>query len=62
MNSFDKWWSSVYADRPKHIHRQCFEEGYDQGYADGVTAVRILKSTLIGLTALVAVIFIFKIL
>lgn len=55
MSKFDQWWHTIYLDKPKHIYRQCFEEGYDQGYRDGVAAVRILRYVLLGVLALAAV-------
>ena len=41
MKKFDEWWNSIYADRPKMIHRQCYEEGYEQGRAEVKGAVAI---------------------
>lgn len=55
MSEFDTWWRGVYKDKPKEIHRQCFEEGYDRGYADGASAVRILRYTLLGVLSLAAI-------
>ena len=34
MKKFDDWWYSIYADKPKMIHRQCYEEGYEQRNAE----------------------------
>jgi hypothetical protein len=55
MSEFDNWWSSVYRDKPKEIHRQCFEEGFDRGYADGAASVRVLRYAVVGVLALSAV-------
>jgi hypothetical protein len=56
MDKFDQWWRSVYSDKPKHIHRQCYENGYEQGYDDGVAGVRMLRYVLFAVIALASVV------
>ena len=59
---FNKWWGGVYLNKPSEIHRQCFEEGFAKGYAEGVEQVRILQFFLIGaitfgITLLLSILF-----
>lgn len=44
MKKFDDWWHSIYADKPKMIHRQCYEEGYAQRSAEVNAALLIAFS------------------
>lgn len=55
MAGFDRWWHSIYADKPRHIYRQCWEEGYDQGFAEGVASVQLTKFILLAAVAVCAV-------
>ncbi len=55
MKKFDDWWHSIYADKPKMIHRQCWEEGHAAGYEEGVDSVHILKAVAV-VACIVAVI------
>ena len=53
MKKFDDWWHGIYIDRPKMIHRQCYEEGYEQGRSEVLGAVLVGCSSLA--TAIVVV-------
>jgi hypothetical protein len=47
MKKFDDWWHSIYIDKPKEIHRQCYEEGYEQGRDEVKAAVMFGGSALL---------------
>jgi predicted SAM-dependent methyltransferase len=47
-NTFDNWWNTVYLTRPKEIHRQCFEEGYLQGYTEALKSTKTTTYILLG--------------
>lgn len=47
MSPFDRWWGSVYADKPKQINRHCYEEGYAQGYAEASDATSLTRYILL---------------
>ena len=53
MGKFDSWWSSIYSDKPKEIHRQCYEEGYEAGFDDAATAAKIFRWFAVALAAIV---------
>lgn len=57
MKKFDDWWHSIYADKPKMIHRQCYEEGYAQRSAEVNAALLIAFSA--SIIAVIVCLFIF---
>ena len=55
---FDEWWDENKDGFPATpLMKQCFDGGYDKGYADGVAAVKVLRFALMGVIAL-AVVFV----
>ena len=53
MKKFDSWWHSIYIDKPKEIHRQCYEEGYEQGRAEAQAAAMFVGSALVVIVLIV---------
>ena len=53
---FDQWWDENKDGFPTTpLMKQCFDGGYEAGYADGVASVKVLRYALLGVIALAAV-------
>lgn len=55
-DKFDQWWDENKDGFPSTpLMEKCFDGGYNEGYADGVSSVRILRYVLIAIVVLPSV-------